>query len=87
LPEINIENWPFVTCGTLKVGASGLVTNTEKFWVVLKLGTPLSATLTDNPLLEGAWAMPGRQVNKPLVGSMLAPTGATGSAKVNVCPG
>ena len=61
-----------------------------KLFVALRLGVPLSVTLTLIVLVLSAWLTSGRQVNSALValsGANAALVGAVSKAKVRVCAG
>ena len=51
------------------------LTTMVKLWVALRLGVPLSLTLTVMRLVLGPWASVGVQVKTPEVGSSRIPVG------------
>ena len=55
-------------------GAEMLLT-TEKDWVLLRLGEPLSVTLTTKVLVLGPWTSVGDQVSRPLPPLTMTPLG------------
>ena len=65
----------------------GRVTNTVKLCVALKLGEPLSVTMTLIGFVLGLCAMVGRQLKMPLLALTDEPDGFPCKLNVNVCAG
>ena len=69
---------PLVRVSRVKVGCAGARTVTVKVCVALRLGVPLSNTITPRVLVEPLCAMAGRQVKTPVPELMDAPAGGVG---------
>ncbi len=65
---------------------SGL-TVTWKLCIALRLGVPLSVTITVNRLVVSAWVTSGRQMKTPLLVSIVALVGPVVRLKANVWGG
>ena len=71
----------------LTPGAESGLTLTEKLWVALRLGVPLSATFSVKVLVEFACVTSGRKENAPLLVLSVALAAPDSSANVSVCGG
>src|SRR5512138_2513933 len=80
-------NGPLAAETLLMPGVESGFTNTEKLWVALKLGVPLSDTFRLKLLVEFACVTSGRNEKAPLVVLSVALVAPPSSAKVSVCGG
>ena len=71
----------------LMFGEESGFTTTENVCVALKLGVPLSETISVKLLVEFAWVTSGRKLNAPLLVFSVALVAPTSSAKVSVWGG
>src|SRR6185369_4177943 len=79
--------WPALNATVENCGRAKGLTVTTKLWVALRLGVPLSATMTVNGLVEFACVTNGRHVSTPLLAAIIALVGAVSRLKVSVCAG